>query len=214
MKVIPARSYLKNLKQKKLLIPLIFLTLLLPLVALFAKPQTTIDTPPEPSIAALSETEKSKQETGLLKWKTYDTALLSIDYAPDWFVEKGGISTGGEIIIIKPAALPEGINYPQLNIQIEPVKNANLNQKISLLKALGLTETGDNILGITAKKLSGTVPYKKVNNAVLKEPVQQTAYILIYKNQIITIKYSYEGPQLNNDIEGYFRDVISGIKLK
>ncbi len=211
-----AKTYFKNLKQKKVIIPLILLTLLLPLLALFSEQQSKNDTPAagEPSRPPANSAEKTQQESGLLKWKTYDTPLLSIPYAPDWFVEKGDISTGGEIIIIKPSALPEGINYPQLNIQIEPANNVNLEQKINILKAVGLLEADENILGIKAKKLNGTVPFKKVNDAVLKEPVQQTAYILNYKSQVITIKYSYEGERPNSDIEGYFRDFINGIKLK
>lgn len=216
MKLIPSRSFIKNLKQKKVIIALILLTLLLPLITFLSEPQAKNDIPSavDPSAAAVSETAKMPQDSELLKWKTFETALLYIQYAPDWFVEKGGISTGGEIIIIKPSALPGGINYPQLNIQIEPIKNVNLDQKIGLLKGLGLLEADENILGIKAKKLNGTVPFKKVNDYILKEPIQQTAYILSYKNQIITIKYSYEGAQINSDIEGYFLEVINGIKLK
>lgn len=215
MKADSAKKYLTSLRQKKLLIPLIIITLLLPILTLYSQqPTENSSAPANPSTAQTKEPEITPQKSALLEWKTYNTVLLSIDYAPDWFVEKVGIGTGGEIITIKPSALPDGINYPQLSIQIEPAKNANLDQKINILKGLGLIESNEKILGIDAKRLSGTVPFKKVNNTVLKEPVQQTAYILSYKNQIITLKYTYEGSQVNGDIETYFTDVIKGIKLK
>lgn len=214
-----------NLKQKRIIIAAGVIVFLIIIIIVSLTLQMSPAPSPDPVIATptsiinqISGNPGTPQLSGipnnLPKWNLYTGAGYSFEYPPDWVTKKNNIEGGGEIVIVKPNILPDGVNYPEFILEKEPFTEGRIEQRIGINKALGLVESATTLLNQPAKKVSGTVPFKKYGSETLNEPVQQTMIFVTYANNNYAFIYEYEGSVVNKDLERYFNDIISGIRFK
>lgn len=169
--------------------------------------QEITSVPSQPQLSGVSK-------NNIPKWNTYTGSGYSFQYPFDWSAQKFDLEGGGELVIVKPNVLPNGIYYPGFSLEKEPALKTRINQKAGILKALGLVESDTNIFNQQAKKLSGTVPFKMVGSQKVNEPIQQTDILFQYGTDLYTIEYKYEGSQVSTDLVEYFNNFISSIQLQ
>lgn len=213
-------------KRKKIIIAAGIVIFLIIIIIILVMTQPGTNQPPDKKITTpvsitpdISRSPSGKQLiqipiSSIPNWITYTGSDYSFDYPFDWLAQRNDIEGGGEMVTVKPAALPNGIYYPVFILEKEPFREKRIEQRIDIEKVLGLVESEITILNQKAKKLSGTLPFKKYGNEAVKEPVQQTIILMTYGNNNYAFEYQYEGNQINKDLEGYFNDFISTVKFQ
>jgi hypothetical protein len=146
------------------------------------------------------------------KWQTYSSNDFSFQYPPEWSVKTDSLTSGGSILTVRPNVLPAGINYPQFTLQRYPLTDATSGTNGSILQGLGLIESDAHIGALPAKQYKGTLPFKVVADQTLKEPVQDTTYIVVKDSTQYVLKYEYEGNQLSDMLEDFFSGFINSFK--
>lgn len=214
---------LKKIKQmKKLMISIVvvFTIIFLTILSLIKQDSQYSKTTQQIPISQLSEGNLQTTPTATItsivnlpKWTTFNGSSFSLQYSPDWTLQRGNIA-GGEIVIIKPNSLPQEINYPHFILQTEDVSTERIDQKMAFMKSLGLKQTEINIFNQPAYKLSGTIQLKKIAGKIVKEPIQETNILITKGNKLYLLQYAYEGANQNEILESYFNEFIQGIQLK
>jgi hypothetical protein len=154
----------------------------------------------------------SKQSDNPVKWKTYTGDGFTVQYPPDWNVQSTTIAGGGDVILVRPQVLPVGVNYPQFMLQKQPFTNTTFAEKAGFLQGLSMTVSDVKVAGFTAKKYSGTIPFKTVGNQTLKEPIQDSTYLLINNGTLYLLKYEYEGSAASDLLEEFFTGFTGSFK--
>ncbi len=215
-----------NLKQKKIIIAVGIVIFLIIIITILTMIQSENSKFPDKQITAqisitpdISRSPSGKQSiqipiSTIPNWITYTGSGYSFQYPFDWLTQRNDIEGGGEIVTVKPAALPNGIYYPVFILEKEPFEEGRIEQRISIEKVLGLVESEMTILNQSTKKLSGTIPLKKVGDTFVDEPVMQTIIFLTHGNNNYIFRYQYEGDRINKDLEGYFNDFISTVEFQ
>lgn len=166
----------------------------------------------QPSIAVVTIVPQN----GIPKWKNYEGSSYTIGVPPDWTAVKYSVVSGGEAVIIRPDILPAGVNYPEFIFESRPSTGIELQQEVGLLKMMGFTQSKITVLGKSAIKLSGTIPFKRVGYQAVDGPgpVQETVVLFTQGNMLYSFKYKYEGSVPYGPLEEYFKEIIDGISIK
>jgi hypothetical protein len=159
------------------------------------------------------------QTTGIPKtnnslWVTQSNNLYTLQYPQNWRPQTSQVAGGGNLTLLQPANLPSGVVYPQLIIETAPANPQLLQQKIAILKAIGLQQSTTTIGNIPADKLSGTIPFKIQSGTTIQQPVQETDILFTKDTTLFVYKYSYDGAQVSSVLEAYFSAMIDSIVLK
>ncbi len=221
--------FIGKLKQRKILITSLLAIIFLLLIAFMASTFMSTNSSPNSNsegirqqIITTSQIENTvtispaviTPVNGIPKWISYTGTNFSLEYPEDWSLQKEAITKGGKIITIRANALPPGINYPQFILETEPGGQVQIEQKTSIMKALGLIESKTEVLGMPAIKLKGTIPFKIVGGQIVKQPIWETSILLSNGANIYVFKYEYEGVVDNPVMDDFFQGFIDGVKIK
>jgi hypothetical protein len=155
---------------------------------------------------------QQNQPTNLVKWQTYKGDTFTFQYPPEWTVQTTGVSGGGTIVIVKPQALPSGINYPQFVLQSQPWTSDAESTKAGFLEGFGMKQEDTTVDGLKAKKFSGAIPFKTVGDQTLKQPVHDTTYLITNNNVLYVLKYEYDGADQSDMLEDFFTGFTDSFK--
>lgn len=212
------------LNQKKVIIITAIVVILISIVLVLIPAQPNSNNPAGttvPSIKAQQNTDTSNvsvtsfaPNNTVSNRNSFTGFTYTLTYPSDWYLQKSLNSTGGELIIVKPNILPASINYPQFILETIPKTGTYMENKIALLKSLGLKEKEATIQGKPAVELKGTIPFKIVSGEIVKQPIQETNILLTNSNNIYTLKYEYEGSDIDTNQEKNFNEILNSFRLQ
>ena len=210
--------------KKKILICIVAILILVPLL-LVPILNFQEGTKPEEENAGLSPTQAqqianmisltpSASGTENYRWNTYTGKGFTFQYPPDWNIRTYPIAESDVAIVIKPAVLPEGLEYPQFVLQTEVYTETGYQNKIGFLEGFKMQKS-DYKIGVNedaAVKYTGTIPFKIVGNQTVQEPIQDTSVLYRKDSQLYLFKFEYEGSTPNAALDNYFEDFIQSFK--
>jgi hypothetical protein len=214
---------LTALAKNKLVLLGIAVLLLLPFLFLYFSSNTPAPTPnqsePQTSTGATNAPASGNVTPMVtvpagLQWTTYSGETFTFQYPPDWKIQQYNIEGGGVALVVKPAVLPEGINYPQFVLQTQPMSASSMQAKTAFLEGFGMKRSEITVDGINAIQYKGTVPFKVVGSQTVNEPVQDTTTLVNDKGTLYVLKYEYEGTTPNESLDTYFNDFLLSFKTK
>lgn len=173
----------------------------------------TITLSPQTEKITIDSISPTKQAPNFPVWNTYKGNSFSLQYPPDWSIKLANLSGGGEALIIRPNVLPPEIIYPQLILQKEPFSKERLDKRIEILRSLGLKQSQTTLFDKNAIKVSGAIPFKAIAGQKVSEPIQETNILLSKNENLYLFQYTYEGDQVTSDLERYFNEIITGVKI-
>ena len=150
----------------------------------------------------------------ILLWNTYHGENYSFQHPKNWTIQKFSISGGGESVLVKPDVLPDGVFYPQFILQTQPAGADVISRKEGILAGFGLVKESVVIDNSQAIKYKGTIPFKSVGVETLKEPIQDTTYLLEKNGMVYVLKFEYEGASANSGLDEFFDGFITSFKTK
>ncbi|MGH7203031.1 MAG: hypothetical protein ACREHC_01140 [Candidatus Levyibacteriota bacterium] len=197
---------------------LLFITLLLS----FGQPTKENVIHTFPTAAHHQQTLPSPTVTGTIaqtdgtpgKWNTLNKPTYSIQYPHDWTVKEFPLANQGTIVTFKPAALPQGVEYPKFLLQMQNENNQAMMSSESILTGLRLKQTNDALGNQPVTKFSGTIPFATKNGHTVPDPIQDTTLFIKHGTTVYVLKYEYEGSQPDSGLENFFQGFILSFKLK
>ena len=150
---------------------------------------------------------------GIPKWKSYEGSSYTMAVPPDWSARPNQVLGGGEVVIVKPDIIPDGIHSLEF-IFYSNLDASTMQQKIGIFKGLGFSESTITVLGKSASKFSGTFPSKRVGDQRVDQPIQVTDIYLIQGDKLYVFSYQYDGATPSKLLEDYFTGLIDGVGLK
>jgi hypothetical protein len=152
-------------------------------------------------------------QNAIPKWKNYAGSSYTMAVPPDWSVYPNQAVNGGEVVIVRPDILPTGVSSPEF-IFYSNLNASTMQQKTSVLKALGFKESTITILGKSASKFSGTLSSKMIGDQRVNQSIQITDIYLTQGDKLYVFTYQYDGATPSKLLEDYFIDIIDTIRLK
>lgn len=171
-----------------------------------------------PQKVPLISVTPSANDNNVYRWNTYTGKGFIFQYPPDWIARSYPIGQNDVAVIVKPQALPDGIEYPQFVLQTQAYTETAYQNKMGFLEGFNMKKS-DYMMGAGAAadarasvKYSGTIPFKITGNETISEPIQDTTILYRKNAQLYLLKFEYEGSTPNEALDNYFNDFIQSFK--
>lgn len=140
--------------------------------------------------------------------KTYANVYFSLSFPKDW-QEKSIPQTTGELLLISPNTLPQGVNDPHISIARLSKTSKSYDNNLTFYRNHGYQESPVTIGTIPGIKLQGVTKTKVVQGTIITSPLQDTYYFLEDKNNKYMINTTYDGNKKEETFEALFQSMLS-----
>ncbi|MCL5439005.1 MAG: hypothetical protein M1268_03375 [Patescibacteria group bacterium] len=154
---------------------------------------------------------KQPQDNSLKEWVAYKSQNFEVKYPQSWKTETDKYS-GGDSLIIKPAYLSNGNNYPSLLIESFS-DSSRFKESQDIFQNLNFTKTDTVVDNNPAIKFTGTFPVKNIDGKYFNSPVRETLFFVKHFDSMYLIHYQYEGDSFNEQSESIFSSILSSLKF-
>jgi hypothetical protein len=144
-------------------------------------------------------------------WTSYSTKQFSVHVPQKWQVSTRPVVNGGSFTTIKPPATQN--TSAQLTIETDPFSQNLLEQKESIISALGLKKSAITSGHYTGEKFRGTMPARFLGYSTNGQ-FQDTSVIYNNTTTLYQYEYRYIGANPDPGLEAYFSEILSSIQIK